>query len=45
MQKDGKPKRGRDCPPKTILPIPDTFENVVNALVRPVEYSPVERKL
>ena len=30
-----KPKRGPGRPPKTIPGIPDTFENVVKALVQP----------
>ena len=36
MAQEPKPKRGPGRPPKTIPGIPDTFENVVKALVRPV---------
>ena len=36
MAQEDKPKRGRGRPPKFVLGIPDTFENVIKALVRPV---------
>ena len=36
MAQQGEPKRGRGRPPKAIPSIPDTFENVVKALVQPV---------
>ena len=36
MAQQDEPKRGPGRPPKTIPGIPDTFENVVKALVRPV---------
>ena len=35
MAQEPKPKRGPGRPPKTIPGIPDTFENVVKALVQP----------
>ena len=37
MVEQSKPKRGPGRPPKTIPGIPDTFENVVKALVQPVK--------
>ena len=36
MAQQTKAKRGPGRPPKTIPGIPDTFENVVKALVQPV---------
>ncbi len=36
MAQQDEPKRGRGRPPKTTPGIPDTFENVVKALVQPV---------
>jgi hypothetical protein len=36
MAQQDKSKRGRGRPPKIIPGIPDTLENVVKALVRPV---------
>ena len=34
---DEQPKRPQGRPPKIILPIPDSFENVIKALVKPVK--------
>ena len=42
VQKD-EPKRGRGRPPKTVPGIPDTFENVVRALVQPVKQAGVKQ--
>jgi hypothetical protein len=39
MAKQDEPKCGRGRPPKTVPGIPDTFENVVAALVQPVSKS------
>ena len=36
MSKEPKPKRGRGRPGRELEPIPDTFENVVKALVTPL---------
>ena len=36
MAQRDEPKRGPGRPPKTIPGIPDTLENVVKALVKPV---------
>ena len=36
MAQQGEPKRGSGRPPKVVRGIPDTFANVIKALVRPV---------
>ena len=38
MAQEGEPKRGLGRPPKNVLGIPDTFENVLKALVQPIQH-------